>query len=342
MNDTTISVREHGAVGDGQTDDTEAIRKAIAAAPPGGVVFFPPGHYLSDVIFPTNNITLQGNASWDYQRPGGTIISPAKEFQPRLIDLNGRIGTRISGLTLHGRNMGDEMHGIYSARGGNHEQGIIIENCRIERFSGSGVAMNESHVWTIRQSTIFGNGLDGIDTNNSFDGWIHDCQLVTNGRYGLSANNSTAISGNRIEHNHKAGLFVNRYYGQHLQITGNLFCSELGPAIEILEGNVRAIAITGNTFRNSAREVGDDDTRDCHVRFEGVQGLTFTGNALHILWNNHPNAGMILRGLKDSVVANNTLFKGAMKELIRDLGGHENCVIENNPGSLKEPGDIDS
>jgi len=42
-----FSVREFGAVGDGKTDDTAAIQRAIdTAAGTGGVVYLPPGRYL--------------------------------------------------------------------------------------------------------------------------------------------------------------------------------------------------------------------------------------------------------------------------------------------------------
>ncbi|MEI7437922.1 MAG: glycosyl hydrolase family 28-related protein [bacterium] len=340
---STVNVQEYGARGDGQADDTGAIRAAIAALPvKGGVLFFPPGHYLTDTLYPPNFTTFLGHSAFGYQESGGTVISPFKPLQPRLVDLNGRKGVRLTGLTFHGRDMGEEMAGIYAARGTEHEQHIVVDSCKIEHFSGCGLAMSESHVWCLRHSIFCCNRLDGADASNSFDGWITDCMFVANGRYGLSLGNSTTVNGCRIEHNGCAGLTVNRYYGQHLQINGNLFCSEKGPAIEILEGNVRAIAITGNTIRISARGVLDNPDRDCHVRVEGVQGLVFTGNALHILWANTPSYGMVLRGLKDSIVANNSLFKGAMKELIRDLGGHTNTVIENNPGSLKDPKDTDS
>ncbi len=43
-----VSVRWFGAKGDGITDDTEAFRKAIAAAGEGGTVFVPPGVYKID------------------------------------------------------------------------------------------------------------------------------------------------------------------------------------------------------------------------------------------------------------------------------------------------------
>lgn len=39
-----IDVRECGAAGDDQTDDTEAVLQAIDRLPPsGGVLYFPPG-----------------------------------------------------------------------------------------------------------------------------------------------------------------------------------------------------------------------------------------------------------------------------------------------------------
>jgi Pectate lyase superfamily protein/Glycosyl hydrolases family 28 len=45
-----LSVRDHGARGDGKAKDTAAIQAAIDAASPDGVVFFPPGDYLSGTL----------------------------------------------------------------------------------------------------------------------------------------------------------------------------------------------------------------------------------------------------------------------------------------------------
>jgi polygalacturonase len=46
-----VNVRDFGAQGDGKTDDTAAIRKALDSLPAeGGVVYFPAGHYLSASI----------------------------------------------------------------------------------------------------------------------------------------------------------------------------------------------------------------------------------------------------------------------------------------------------
>lgn len=58
---STINVKNFGALGDGVTDDSIAIRKAFAAANAigGGTVYFPPGTYLvsADPNTPTNNIS---------------------------------------------------------------------------------------------------------------------------------------------------------------------------------------------------------------------------------------------------------------------------------------------
>lgn len=57
-----ISVKAHGARGDGSTDDTAAIQAAVAAAEGGPhTVFFPPGEYLiSQGIYLHANLTVTG------------------------------------------------------------------------------------------------------------------------------------------------------------------------------------------------------------------------------------------------------------------------------------------
>lgn len=46
-----VSVKDHGATGDGTTDDTEAILSAVAAAP-GKTIFFPAGRYVVTKFIP--------------------------------------------------------------------------------------------------------------------------------------------------------------------------------------------------------------------------------------------------------------------------------------------------
>jgi len=53
------NVREHGARGNGKAKDTAAIQAAIDAAAPGGVVFFPPGEYISGTLHLRSRVALR-------------------------------------------------------------------------------------------------------------------------------------------------------------------------------------------------------------------------------------------------------------------------------------------
>lgn len=54
------NVRNYGATGDGATDDYAAIAAAIAAAPLGGTLFFPAGHYKVSAQLETGYLSMLG------------------------------------------------------------------------------------------------------------------------------------------------------------------------------------------------------------------------------------------------------------------------------------------
>ena len=55
----TVSVRDFGAIGDGTTDDTQAIQSAINCLPRGAKLVFPAGTYLTAPICLKSNMTLE-------------------------------------------------------------------------------------------------------------------------------------------------------------------------------------------------------------------------------------------------------------------------------------------
>ena len=66
-----VSVRAHGARGDGRSDDTESIQKAIDAAPAGGTVRFPPGVYLVRSVGVRPGLRYRGERGAILRRPPG-------------------------------------------------------------------------------------------------------------------------------------------------------------------------------------------------------------------------------------------------------------------------------
>lgn len=82
-----ISVIDFGAVGDGVTDDTDAIRVAISCLPKGGRLYFPKGIYLTAPISLKSHITIELSE-------GATLLGTADRSRYPVIpgaitDLNG-------------------------------------------------------------------------------------------------------------------------------------------------------------------------------------------------------------------------------------------------------------
>ncbi len=63
-----VNIRDVGAVGDGRTNDTDAIQKAIdtTAENGGGTILFPAGTYATGTVYLKSNITIQltAGATW--------------------------------------------------------------------------------------------------------------------------------------------------------------------------------------------------------------------------------------------------------------------------------------
>jgi hypothetical protein len=179
---------------------------------------------------------------------------------------------------------------------------------------------------------------------------VMDNWFSGNGEAGIGAyeeNASCTITANRIEWNRRGGLIFRG--GNQYNITGNYFDRSGGPAITLLpraKNPCQVITLTGNCIWRSGApnwKTITDPYQSTHIRFEGVRGVTFVGNTMNAGRDDNgkgtysPDYAMVLKDCAHTVISNNTMFEGALKELICDLGGHgEGFVQKDNVGSLRQ------
>jgi hypothetical protein len=342
-----IDVRKMGAVGDGKTDDTAALQRAIdAAGEKTGAVLVPPGVYMTRELHVRTGVSLTGIPGWNYSFGGGSVLHLLDASSECLLDLTEARGATIQGLSLEGGNLGAGIHGISTKRTryGQHEDSFRIDTVQVAHFSGSGMNLNKVWAFSVRHCEMMANRGDGL-TLHGWDGFLLDNWFSGNGRAGFAAreeNASVTFTANRVEWNHEENFLIAGADGY--QITGNFF-DRAGTVGIALRKNIRSclqIAITGNFIKRSGKFAKPDTHDSAQILMEGGEGITFTGNVLQTgrddgeagVWS--PTFGIIYGGLHNCVIANNTLHEGAMKQLIVDLGGHgEGAVVKDNPGVVK-------
>ena len=119
-------VRQFGAKGDGKTDDTVALQRALDRA---GVVFIPPGEYMTRELHLRPATAIVGAPGWSYGGPGGSVLRLADPVSTCLLNVTSARGATIDGLALDGRDLGQGIHGMFMNRSAflDHEDALRIE-----------------------------------------------------------------------------------------------------------------------------------------------------------------------------------------------------------------------
>ncbi|HLI11854.1 MAG TPA: glycosyl hydrolase family 28-related protein [Alphaproteobacteria bacterium] len=253
-----VSASQHGVVGDGTTDDTAALQRALDAAfsEAGGFLVIPPGAYK---ITRSLRVTVNTNVGhrWGIMAHGARLLS-AIEDRSNVLEVVCHAYARfllLEGLDILGT--GREGHGIYlecehkdkalynfclrdvvvqSCGGdgcrliGNVFEGQIV-NGYFRKNKGNGATFGHGvragilsaiHVF----ACIFGdNGHHGATlVNGCYDVSFHGCYLLLNGLFGLAAENGcTLLSNCGFENNHEqANGFARGDAGIWLQNFGAL------------------------------------------------------------------------------------------------------------------------
>ena len=342
-------VRQCGARGDGKSDDTIALQKALdRASDKGGVVFIPVGEYLTRELRVHPSTAIIGVPAWNYSGPGGSVLRLADSGSTCLLNLTTARGCTIDGLSLDGRSIGRGIHGMFINRTafGEHEDALRIERCQINGFSGDGLHLDRVWVYSIRHCMIAYNRGDGLHVRG-WDGFVLDNWLSANGRAGFAARYenegaSVTFTANRVEWNTEENMVIVGSDGY--QITGNLFDRAGTCNLALRKGPkypVRNSTITGNAFRRSGKLASADSYDSSQLLLEGSWGVTCTSNSFVAGQDDRdkgvssPSYGIVYQGLENCVITNNVLHDGAMRKLLLELSHHgEDVIVRDNPGRI--------
>lgn len=341
-----FDITAYGAVGDGKTDCTAAIQKAMDdAAAVEGTVLVPPGKYLTGRLKMGVRSRLQGYSGWNYRANGLSTLILNDPEASCLLDITGAFGCTITGICLDGRGLGRGVHGIYlyweRYNGGAEEDTPTIDDCRIGHFTGNGVHLE--HIWcfSLRHSMLHNNRGCGLYIDG-WDAFILDNWFSGNRRTGILGGPvvaSVTATGNRVEWNGMGGFWFKN--GDSINLTGNFFDRSFGPAIKLGDGgHFRDCAITGNVFRRSGcadNQHFASPYESTHVYFDGASNISLVGNTF--AWGvddtghgtRSPDYNIFMANVDAVVVQGNVMKNGAVKGSIVYDGLGSNIIQDNLP-----------
>ena len=351
QNSSVFNVKDFGAVGDGQTPDSDAIQKALdAAGKVQGTAYFPAGNYRCHDLNVSPHTTVLAEPQWAYGRPdAGAVLTIDSEEADCVLNISEAYGCHIRGIFLRGNRRATKIqHGIFQ----NHateftprENAPVIDEVSITQFSGHGVYLLRIWLFIIRHSIFISNGGHGVCILG-WDGFVTDNQFSDNGKSGFATEpgggSTVMFTANRVEWNHEYGLSLAG--GDAWNVTGNCFDRNWGAAI--YANRVSDGTFTGNVFRRNGRDsskLPEGLEESCQMLIQSCRGISVTGNTGAAGRDDNgrgeytPNYAFWLKDNACSVVTANAFWRGYLKEIILDKGGNsEDFLVNNNVGSAAQ------
>lgn len=326
------SVREFGAAGDGETDDTAAVRNAVDAAPGG--IFFPKGRYR-----------LTEPVGIDLDRVGPVSI----------------IGDGTATVVMAGEGPAFHLVGTHdgTANPSNVEQAVWRRQ-RMPQIDGLeivgaheqavGLRLERTMQAIISRLAVRGarHGIHLVGRNRNV--LIGECQIYENQSVGIYLDevnlHQINISNSHISYNRGGGIVVRGSEVRNLQIgTCDLEAnmSEDGPAtanvlVDAREGSMREGAITGCTIQHSSSSAPGS----ANIRFVGRQPPIKAGR-FSIADSAIADApfNIHLENSRGVTITGNTFWMGADYHLLAENSSHvifSANLLEHNP----DYGDLES
>ena len=224
----TVNVLNYGAEGNGKHNDLPAINSAIAAAGPGGTVYFPGNHsYLVPGTINLGSVSGLGDGNKPVILSGFTHST-----NDCLISATG--SASITLLTISNPNSSVVCGGILVQ---NTSGPYSIKQDAVEGYFGNGISVINANNVTISNNTLNNNGASGAYDDISFQGC--DTLTISGNTFGSEANVQFAYNINSIP-------FQTTKSSSNVIITNNQFLSNVLTSIQL--SNLSSSQITHNTF----------------------------------------------------------------------------------------------
>lgn len=328
-----LSIKDFGAVGDGVTDDTNAINNALTQAM-NKVLYVPEGVYLfsgtlyvhsgtkiigcgeRSVFQLANDFTLD-DVVW--RTDSGA--NAAKKYPMILFDEDSD-GCILSNFTLIGSTTTwkDENEDGIMVRGSNH----ILENLVIhdinysnEKFSGRwclcpawGINIFKASVVSVRNCHVYDCGYENIGTEEAETVTISDC------KFGDACQTSSQI--------HRYSKHI-KFYGNTVYHTENIRYKDC-PAFTMdasIGVDMDDIIVANNTFGCHVNTVagGENNIKIIGNHIDGIMYTNTTENYAQglMICNNHINGRINMRADK-VIVSNNIINNDTEMPMVRIYG----------------------
>lgn len=352
-----VDVRSYGAVGDGITDDTEAIAKAMKENV-GRDIYFPTGIYvISEKINIYSDTSIMGDGV------GSKIIAASgKASGTEIFQIYGEKNISISNICVSGNSQvnNGEQHSdqdgihlldMWNVKDITIEECYFIDNiyCAIRIFGGENITVSNTKILNVDcgVSAIGKNNVKNLIVNNCYFKGHYRSEAIS--LYGSGVYENIYIYSNVIEDKTSGHgiMFNNQSVNKKIYIRDNIIsnCAVAISAFNIIEGEVIGNVVSGTTSGRGMEiyncdNVLVDNNIVSNTNFDSLSikacSKSIFNNNFIMITSNAKNANMagikILEENKEVTIFNNTVkqVEKSLNKFSIYIKGYGNVKIYEN------------